>query len=79
MNVSLVHEEALTTYDPSRVMPATLTDTLRSLGYAVRDPNKVRTFEEEEAELGHERDRLMLAGAAAWIGFVVMLLMWIGR
>jgi Cu+-exporting ATPase len=79
VNVSLAHEEALITYDPSRVTSPALTDTLASLGYTVRDPNKVRTFEEEEAELGHERDRLIVAGAAAWIGFMVMLLMWVGR
>jgi heavy metal translocating P-type ATPase len=79
VNVSLAHEEALVAYDPSRVTPAVLTGTLRSLGYTVRDPNKVRTFEEEEAELGHERDRLIIAGAAAWAGFMVMLLMWVGR
>jgi cation transport ATPase len=79
VNVSLAHEEALIAYDPARVTAAQLTDTLRSLGYTVRDPNKVRTFEEEEAELQRERDRLIIAGAAAWIGFVVMLLMWIGR
>ncbi len=79
VNVSLAHEEALIAYDPTRVTAATLTGTLRSLGYTVRDPNKVRTFEEEEAELERERDRLIVAGAAAWIGFMVMLLMWIGR
>jgi heavy metal translocating P-type ATPase len=79
VNVSLAHEEALIVYDRRRVTATTLTDTLRSLGYTVRDPNKVRTFEEEEAELQHERDRLIIAGAAAWIGFMVMLLMWIGR
>ena len=79
VNVSLAHEEALIAYDPSRVTRRTLTDTLTSLGYTVRDPNKVRTFEDEEAELAHERDRLTIAGAAAWIGFMVMLLMWIGR
>jgi len=79
VNVSLAHEEALIAYDPGQVTPTRLTDTLRSLGYTVRDPNKVRTFEEEEAELGRERDRLIIAGAAAWIGFMVMLLMWVGR
>jgi cation transport ATPase len=79
VNVSLAHEEALITYDPSRVTATALTDTLRSLGYTVRDPSKIRTFEEEEAELHHERDRLIVAGGAAWIGFIVMLLMWIGR
>jgi heavy metal translocating P-type ATPase len=79
VNVSLAHEEALIMYDPSRVTPATLTGTLKSLGYTVRDPHKVRTFEEEEAELERERDRLIIAGAAAWVGFMVMLLMWVGR
>ena len=79
VNVSLAHEEALIAYDPSRVTAPALTDTLRSLGYTVRDPNRVRTFEEEEAELQRERDRLIIAGAAAWIGFMVMLLMWVGR
>jgi heavy metal translocating P-type ATPase len=79
VNVSLAHEEALIAYDSAKVTATELTDTLRSLGYTVRDPNKVRTFEEEEAELGRERDRLIIAGAAAWAGFMVMLLMWVGR
>jgi len=79
VNVSLAHEEALIAYDRAKVTPAELTGTLRSLGYTVRDPSRVRTFEEEEAELGHERDRLVIAGAAAWAGFMVMLLMWVGR
>ncbi len=79
VNVSLAHEEALIAYDAVKVTATELTDTLRSLGYTVRDPNKVRTFEEEEAELAHERDRLIIAGAAAWAGFMVMLLMWVGR
>ena len=79
VNVSLAHEEALITYDPARVTPRALTDTLRSLGYTVRDPGKVRTFEEEEAELRQERERLIVAGAVTWIGFLAMLLMWTGR
>ncbi len=79
VTVSLAHEEALIAYDAAKVTATELTDTLRSLGYTVRDPNRVRTFEEEEADLGHERDRLIIAGAAAWAGFMVMLLMWVGR
>src|SRR3990170_3973255 len=79
VHVSLAHEEALIAYDPERVTPTTLTDTLRSLGYSVRDPKKVRTFEEEEAELERERDRLTIAGAAAWVAFLMMFLMWSGR
>ncbi len=79
VNVSLAHEEALVAYDPGRVDPAAITATLRSLGYTVRDPKKVRTFEEEAAELQGERDRLTIAGAAAWVAFLVMFLMWFGR
>ncbi|MBI2462337.1 MAG: heavy metal translocating P-type ATPase [Candidatus Rokubacteria bacterium] len=79
VNVSLAHEEALVVFDPDRVTPRVLTDTLRSLGYTVRDPKKVRTFEEEEAELGRERDRLTIAGAGAWAPFMAMVLMWVGR
>jgi len=79
VNVSLAHEEALIAYDAAKVTATALTDTLRSLGYTVRDPHKARTFEEEETELGHERDRLIIAGAAAWAGFMAMLLMWVGR
>ncbi len=79
VHVSLAHEEALVRFDPARVMPPFITDTLRSLGYTVRDPNKVRTFEEEESDLRQERDRLTIAGAAAWMAFITMLVMWIGR
>jgi heavy metal translocating P-type ATPase len=79
VHLSLAHEEALVAYDPERVDPAAITETIRSLGYTVRDPKKVRTFEEEEAELQRERDRLIVAGAAAWVAFLAMFLMWFGR
>jgi P-type Cu+ transporter len=79
VHVSLAHEEALVAYDPAVTTPEAVADTLRSLGYTVRDPRRVRSFEEEEAELAHERDRLLIAGAAAWVAFLVMGLMWLGR
>ncbi|MEK7204339.1 MAG: cation transporter, partial [candidate division NC10 bacterium] len=79
VHVSLAHEEALVAYDPQRVDAPSIAETIRSLGYTVRDPKKVRTFEEEEAELQRERDRLTIAGAVAWVGFLAMFLMWFGR
>jgi cation transport ATPase len=45
----------------------------------VRDPKKVRTFEEEEAEVGRERVRLLIAAALTWISLDLMVLMWLGR
>ncbi len=79
VHVSLAHEEALVVYDSERVTAPALAETLRSLGYTVRDPNRVRSFEEEETELQRERDRLIIGGAAAWVAFLFMLLMWVGR
>jgi len=57
--VSLTHEQALVTYDPGRVRPQDLVDTLRDIGYSARDPAKVRPYEEEEAELVGEGRRLL--------------------
>lgn len=79
VNVSLAHEEALVQFDEQRVEETQIKDAIRSVGYTVRDPNKVRTFEEEDAELKHERDRLIIAGSLTWIAFVSMVLMWIDR
>ncbi|MDP6619952.1 MAG: cation transporter, partial [Nitrospinota bacterium] len=49
--VSLSHEEALVRYDPEEAAPAEIENTLTSMGYTVRDPRKVFSFEEEEAEV----------------------------
>ncbi|HEX2064148.1 MAG TPA: cation-translocating P-type ATPase, partial [Acidimicrobiales bacterium] len=57
--VSLTHEQALVEYDPARVRPQELVDTLRDIGYSARDPAKVRPYEEEEAELVAEGRRLL--------------------
>ncbi|MBI4381844.1 MAG: heavy metal translocating P-type ATPase [candidate division NC10 bacterium] len=78
VGVSLSHEEALVQYDPERVTPGKLRDTLRSLGYTVRDPNKIRTFEEEEAELREHRDRLLVAAGFMLVSLGFMSAMWLG-
>jgi heavy metal translocating P-type ATPase len=79
VNVSLAHEEALVEYDPARIEETQIKDAIRSVGYTVRDPAKVRTFEEEEAELKRERDRLIIAAAFTWMAFLSMVMMWIDR
>jgi Cu+-exporting ATPase len=76
VNVSLAHEEALIGYDPERVTASAVRDTLRDIGYTVRDPRKVRTFEEQEAELQTERVRLASAAVATVVVFWLMVLMW---
>lgn len=79
VSVSLAHEEALVEFDPARVAETEIKNATRSVGYTVRDPKKVRTFEEEEAELRRERDRLIIAAALTWISLDLMVLMWVGR
>ncbi|MFQ5539376.1 MAG: heavy metal translocating P-type ATPase, partial [Candidatus Binatia bacterium] len=79
VHVSLAHEETLIEYDPAKVIPDALKETLVAVGYTVRDPAKVRSFEEEEEEMRDERDRLIIAGCLTWITLLLMVLMWIGR
>ncbi|HIQ02190.1 MAG TPA: copper chaperone, partial [Anaerolineales bacterium] len=63
VHVSLAHEEALIEYDPARCSPTELRDVLRQLGYIVRDPDKVRAYDEQQAELRSARRSLMWASA----------------
>jgi len=78
VGVSLSHEEARVQYDPDIVTPRELRETLRSLGYTVRDPNKVRTFEEEEVELRRHRNQLLLAAGLTLVSLGLMSAMWLG-
>lgn len=76
VHVSLAHEEALIQYDPEIHTSSELRDTLRSLGYTIRDPDKVRAFEEQAEELQTEKQRLIFAGFLTFISASLMLLMW---
>ena len=57
--VSLTHEQALVEYNPTKVTPEELLETLKDIGYTIWDPRKVRAFEEEEADLVREGKRLL--------------------
>ena len=59
--VSLTHEQALVEYDPERVQPAALLETLRQMGYAISDPRKLQPFEEDERLLAQEGRRFLWA------------------
>ncbi len=52
VGVSLAHEEGLVRYDPGKVTPDQLRRTLEQVGYTYRDPEKVRSFEDENASCG---------------------------
>jgi heavy metal translocating P-type ATPase len=79
VSVSLAHEEALVRYRPERTTPADVADAIRAVGYTVRDPRKVRTFEEQEAELRHELNRFRLSLLVTLAGLGLMIAMWTGH
>ncbi|MEX0659905.1 MAG: heavy metal translocating P-type ATPase [Egibacteraceae bacterium] len=74
VGVSLAHEEGLIRYDPAKLGEDELRRTLEDVGYTYRDPDKVRSFEEEEAELRTSRNRLLVAGGFTAITAVLMFL-----
>ena len=77
VSVNLAHEEALIEYEPARVTPAELRQTLLDLGYTLRDLDKLRAFEEQERELEHARVNLWTAAVYAFIAFAAMTFMWL--
>lgn len=74
--VSLAHEEGLVTYRPEWVSAARIVDTIRRVGFSVRDPRKVAGYEAEEAELVGERNRFLVALGATAGTLVLMTLRW---
>jgi len=73
VGVSLAHEEGLVKYDPSKVSADTLKRTLQDLGYTYRDPDKLRTFDDDAAEVRRERFRLTVAGSFTVASLLLML------
>ena len=72
IGVSLAHEEGLVKYDPDKVTPEQLRRTLEQIGYTYRDPEKVRTFEEDATEIRRERTRLFTAGGLTLLSLAIM-------
>lgn len=61
VSVSLTHEQALVEYDPDKVRPQALLETLRQMGYSISDPRKLKPFEEDERELVQGGKRFLWA------------------
>jgi P-type Cu+ transporter len=77
VHVNLAHEETLIEFDPARVAPQTLENTLNEIGYTVRSADRLRAFEEEAAELRQRRDDLLFGAALALVSLGAMSLMWL--
>ena len=74
-SVSLAYEEVRVEYDDEAVSEVELKDTLRDLGYTIRDPDKERRFQEQQEELERGKRRLVLSGLASLVTAGLMLYM----
>jgi len=81
VDVSLAHEEVLVQYNDDEVGDVDLKDTLRDLGYTIRDPDKEKRFEEQQTELTEGKRQLLLAGSGAIVtaGLMVWMIFALGR
>jgi len=70
--VSLAHEEVLVRYDDGILSEVKVKDTLRDLGYTIRDPDKAKRYEQQQAELADGKRRLLLAGGASIVVAALM-------
>lgn len=75
-HVSLAHEEAVIEYRAAVISEAELKQVLQDLGYTIRDPRKVKAFEEQQREIDLERRRLIAAGGFTGLSLIFMALMW---
>ncbi len=78
-SVNLAHEEGLVEYNPQRVSATSIKQTLRQLGYTLRDPNKVKAFEEQQQELATARRRLLTSGTLTLAALGLMIVMWVQK
>ncbi|MDA1089078.1 MAG: heavy metal translocating P-type ATPase [Proteobacteria bacterium] len=77
VHVSLAHEETLVRYYADKTSPSAIKDTMRALGFIIRDPNKVKAFEEQQKAAREERHDLMTSATCAITLFVAMSAMWL--
>jgi len=77
-HVSLAHESGLIEYEPDKVEPDRIKATLRSLGYTIRDPSKVKAYEEQAEELRTAKRYLFVAAGMTTVSLLSMVLMWTG-
>jgi len=68
----------LVEYKPEKLTPNNIKDTIKDLGYIVRDPDKLKAFEEEEQEIKQKRSKLFLAASFTASTLLIMIAMWSG-
>ncbi len=77
VHVSIAHEEALVRFRREKTTSTKIKDTLRALGYTIRDPRSVHDAEEQAALVRSERQDLASAGFFAVVLLAAMSGMWL--
>lgn len=70
--INLGQGEALVDFSPEEVKESTIEDTIRKLGYTVRDRNKTERFKQEEEELQKSKKTLWNSTYATFAGLVIL-------
>ena len=80
VHVSIAHQEALVEYEPSRLGPRAIVESLEEIGYAVREPDEASVLAEEERELRDARSKALVGAAllAAASALMLVALLWQG-
>lgn len=76
-SVSLAHEEALIEFNPKILADDQIRQTLLDLGYTIRDPRRVKAYEEQQKEIDWERRRLWIAGTMTALSLILMSVLWL--
>ncbi len=77
VHVSIAHEEALIRFRPEKTSSTKIKDTLRALGYTIRDPRNVHDAEEQAALARSEQRDLASAAFFAAVLLGAMAGMWL--
>ncbi len=77
VNVSLAYEEALIEHDPEKIEAGEIKKILKGLGYTVRDPRKIKDFEEEDRILKRELHRMVFGWFFVIAATIFMVLNWL--
>jgi heavy metal translocating P-type ATPase len=71
-SISLAHEEVLVEYDDGKLSEVEIRDTLRDLGYTIRDPDKLRRYQEQQAQLNQGKRKLLISATASILSLLLM-------
>ncbi len=76
--ISLAHNEILVEYEPEKLTPNNIKNTIKQLGYTIRNSDKLKAFEEQEQEIKLKRSKLIFAAFFTAAALLIMSAMWLG-